>query len=149
MRHWSRGHWPRLQTVVLLTLGLVVGAGCGSEEAAVTAGSEFSSEVTAGPGQSQSEVPAQGTGVRGRITDSSGAPIELATLTVAPPPGGSGPSRLEANVTDADGQYFLPLPPGQWEVTVTAHRHQPATLSAEVPEGKPLVRDLELKPGGG
>lgn len=138
-----------VQTVALLTLGLVAGAGCGIQEAAVTTGSQPSSEVTAGPGQTQSEVPAQGTGVRGRVTDSSGAPIELATLTVAPPPGGSGPSRLEANVTDADGQYFLPLPPGPWEVTVTAHRHQPATLSVEVPEGEPLVRDLELKPGGG
>lgn len=105
--------------------------------------------VTAGPAQTQPPELAEGTGVRGRVTDTSGEPIELATITVALGVEATGPARMDANVTDADGRYFLPLPPGPAEVTISAHRQQPATLSLTVPEGDPLVRDVVLEPAGG
>ena len=136
--------------VGLLTLGLVASAGCAGGEQAVGAGSEpTSGGVTAGPAQTQPPELAEGTGVRGRVTDTSGEPIELATITVALGVEATGPARMDANVTDADGRYFLPLPPGPAEVTISAHRQQPATLSLTVPEGDPLVRDVVLEPAGG
>jgi hypothetical protein len=136
--------------VGLLTLGLVASAGCAGGEQAVGTGSEpTSGGVTAGPAQTQPPELAEGTGVRGRVTDTSGEPIELATITVALGVEATGPARMDANVTDADGRYFLPLPPGPAEVTISAHRQQPATLSLTVPEGDPLVRDVVLEPAGG
>jgi hypothetical protein len=131
----------------LLTLGLVASAGCAGGEQAVGAGSEpTSGGVTASPAQTQPPGLAEGTGVRGRVTDSSGEPIELATIMVARGEEATAPARMDANVTDADGRYFLPLPPGPAEVTISAHRQQPVTLSVVVPEGEPLVRNLVLEP---
>jgi Carboxypeptidase regulatory-like domain len=91
--------------------------------------------MVAGPSESGTPVP-HGTGVLGRVTDETGRPVPMATLTAAPEPAGSGPVRQEANVTDEHGDYFLPLPPGRWTVTVTAH-------------GRPSVSRLVLVPAAG
>ncbi|MBA3367762.1 MAG: carboxypeptidase regulatory-like domain-containing protein [Geodermatophilaceae bacterium] len=101
--------------------------------------------AVAGSARTQTPVP-QGAGVRGRITDKSGGPIELATITVTGSPSGAGPVPQAANVTDAEGQYFFPLPPGEWEITFTAHRYRPAISNVVVREGEPTIHDLGLEP---
>ncbi len=60
-------------------------------------------------------APAHGTvGVKGRITDSdSGAPLVGATIEVIH--GGTGETS-----TDADGNFFLDLPPGRYELRISA-----------------------------
>ncbi|MBA3372541.1 MAG: carboxypeptidase regulatory-like domain-containing protein [Euzebyaceae bacterium] len=112
-------------------------------------GSGFRADFGRGHGQPRADTApraGRGHGVRGRVTDSSGEPIELATIMVARGEEATAPARMDANVTDADGRYFLPLPPGPAEVTISAHRQQPVTLSVVVPEGEPLVRNLVLEP---
>jgi len=131
-----------------IALSLVV-AGCGAKEDPV--GGSTSSDSSEGNVAGTPDVGAttpQGSGVRGRVTDASGGPIELATLTFAPQTG-SGPVTQEANVTDADGRYFLPLPVGEWTVTVTAVGFRPSTLRVQVSERKQLVRDVVMKPSTG
>jgi hypothetical protein len=86
-----------------------------------------------------------GTGVLGRVVDSAGAPVAMATLTAAPDPAGAGPVRQEANVTGEHGDYFLPLPPGRWTVTVTALGHPPVSWLVEVPDDRPARHDVTLR----
>jgi hypothetical protein len=69
----------------------------------------------------------------------------MATLTVVPEPAGAGPVRQEANVTDQDGDYLLPLPPGRWTVTVTALGHPPTSWSVEVPTAGRARHDVTLR----
>jgi hypothetical protein len=85
-----------------------------------------------------------GTGVLGRVTDADGRPVPMATLTATPEPSGAGPVPQEANVTGADGDYLLPLPPGRWTVTVTAHGHRPSSTPLEVPEHGNVAHDVTL-----
>jgi hypothetical protein len=75
----------------------------------------------------------------------SGAPIEVATITVAPNAAGAGPVSQEANVTDAQGRYFYPLPPGRWELTVTAYGYSPLTTSVVVRDGELEIHNVVLE----
>lgn len=85
-----------------------------------------------------------GTGVAGRVTTVDGAPVGMATLTAVPEPAGRGPVRQEANVSDADGWFFLPLPPGTWAVTVTPPRQEAVTVTVTVPDRGAASSDVVL-----
>jgi hypothetical protein len=100
--------------------------------------------MVAGPPGSGTPVP-HGTGVLGRVTDEAGRPVPMATLTAAPDPAGAAPVRQEANITDVHGDYFLPLPPGAWTVTVTAVGHPPVSWPAAVPERGQARHDVTLR----
>jgi hypothetical protein len=125
---------------------LAILAGCRSEE-----GQPVSAEVSNArgggvAGTAGAETPASGTGVVGQLRNASGGAIELATITVTPhPAAGSGPVTLEANVSDAEGHYFHPLPPGRWNVTVTAHGYRPVSSLVVVSDGDPASHDLVLE----
>ena len=97
-----------------------------------------------GRAESGTPVP-HGTGVLGRVTDETGRPVAMATLTAVPDPAGSGPVRQEANVTGEDGDYFIPLPPGRWTVTVTAHGRPAVSWLARVPADGQAVHHLTLQ----
>jgi len=103
----------------------------------------------AGTASSGSVTP-EGTGVTGVVTDRSGAPIELANMTVEPvdADASAGPVTQEANVTDADGRFFVPLSPGTWRLKAEAPGHRPASVVVEVPEGAPTTHDLVLRADG-
>jgi hypothetical protein len=103
-----------------------------------------------GSAESGTPVPS-GTGVLGRVTDTSGAPVAMATLTASPDRSAGRPVRQEANVSDADGWFFLPLPAGGWTVSATALGYRAASVAVEVADGQVhhdlvLVRS-ELAPG--
>ncbi len=100
--------------------------------------------MVAGPSESGTPVP-HGTGVLGRVRDSAGAPVPMATVTAAPEPAGAGPVRQEANVSDEHGDYFLALPPGRWTLTVTAADRPPVSWLAEVRDGGPGRHDVTLR----
>lgn len=110
--------------------------------------------MVAGPSESGTPVP-HGTGVLGRVVDSGGRPVAMATLSAtrdpaAPDPAGSdpagaGPVRQEANITGVDGDYFLPLPPGRWTVTVAAVGRPPLSWPVEVPSEGQARHDVTLR----
>jgi hypothetical protein len=127
-------------TVVLLGLSL---AACGGDGVPATAPDDG---AVAGTAQTESRTPVQGTGVQGRITGPAGEPIEMASITVTSSPDGAEPMSQEANVTDADGRYFLPLSPGHWGVTISAFGHESTNVSVDVPNGEPVVLDVVLEP---
>jgi hypothetical protein len=99
--------------------------------------------MVAAPPGSGTPVPF-GTGVLGRVTDETGRPVPMATLTAEPEPAGAAPVRQEANVTDDHGDYFLPLPPGRWTVTVTAMGHRPVSWLAVVPAAGQALHQVTL-----
>lgn len=99
--------------------------------------------MVAGPSGSGTPVP-QGTGVLGRVTDRDGRAVPMATLSTTPDPDPAGPVRQEANVTGPDGDYFLPLPPGRWTVTVTALGHAAASEVVDVPRRGQARHDVVL-----
>ncbi len=126
-------------------LFLLTAVACGAEGDEVSAGSGTTGDgPVAGPARTQSPE-AEGTGVRGRVTGTAGVPVELATITVTGGPRTDGPVSQQANVTDAQGRYFFPLPPGQWEITVTAHRYDPVTRTLVVSEGEPTTHHVVLE----
>jgi thiol-disulfide isomerase/thioredoxin/protocatechuate 3,4-dioxygenase beta subunit len=79
--------------------------------------------------------------VRGRITDSSGEPIEGALVVH-----GQG-SQPDAPRTDADGRYRLPaLAPRVTNLTVIAPGHAPRTVRINLEPGLP-EQNFRLEPG--
>src|SRR5262249_47374465 len=78
--------------------------------------------------------------VQGRVTDSSGAPLEGATVVVAP--GGAH------TVTDSEGGYFLTgLAPGDYTVTVSFVGLKDFSAPAHVVAGPPVRIDPKLEVG--
>ena len=82
------------------------------------------------------------------VTDQSGAPIELANLTARPVDvdAPTGPVTQEANVTDVDGRFFVPLPPGTWHLEAEAPGYLPATQLVVVVGNAPATQHLVLGP---
>lgn len=129
-RRAGRSAAATIGTVVLVAL---VGA-CGSE-------SSSSSGSTSSPAGSGSATPV-GTGVQGRVTDETGAPVPRATISSD---AASGRVAQSANVTDAEGRFFLPLPPGTWEVSVAAPGHEPTEFEVEVADGEQVQQEVVLR----
>lgn len=84
-------------------------------------------------------------GIRGEVTDPSGAVIPNATVTVS----GAGLMRPQEMKTDAAGTYaFLTLPPGMYEVTATADGFVPTKrVNLNLQVGKTLRIDFKLEVG--
>ncbi len=83
----------------------------------------------------------QGTGVRGRVTDEAGQPVLQASVSRD---SSDGRVAQSANVTGADGRYFLPLPPGTWRVSIAKSGFRTAALEIEVVEGEQVEQDVVL-----
>lgn len=107
---------------------------CGSESSSPSG----STGTSAGSG---SATPV-GSGVQGRVTDETGAPVARATVSSD---AASGRVAQSANVTGPDGRYFLPLPPGTWIVSIAAPGHDPAEFEVEVVDGEQVQRDVVLR----
>jgi len=132
----------RVAVVGLAVLAGLALAGCGSDTkvgAGDAAGNQAVATTTTEPGviekggNTAANVPSDASGgasgagattgqqgVQGKITDSAGQGLFLVTISVKPTGATQatpGASSQEANVSAEDGTYFLPLPPGTYEVT--------------------------------
>lgn len=124
----------------------VILAGCQSQEGMSVSTEPDNPRSDSVTGSTKRTPAAAGTGVSGHLRNPSGAGIGLATITVAPhPAGGEGPVSQQANVSDAEGHYFYPLPPGRWEVTVSAHGYRPVSSLVAVDDGDPAIHNLVLE----
>jgi len=101
-------------------------------------------------------VLASGTesGITGQVTDSAGAVIAQARVLVHWDPAGS-PDRLSGDVgitqdvlvlTDANGDYTVAVPPGFYDVFISATAFTPAASKVRVKERKSLTLDAKLPP---
>jgi hypothetical protein len=73
-----------------------------------------------------------------------GEPLTDATLTLT----GAVGDVVAATATDERGQYaFDDLVPGAYTLAVSAPSRPPAALGVEVADGRPTVRDVELRSG--
>jgi len=88
--------------------------------------------------------PAQEAGsIRGKVTDSSGAPIFGAVVTVE---GGGGSS---TTVTDMEGAFQISLPPGNFNVRISVSGMSEWTaesVAASAADTKPLLAVMQLAP---
>jgi len=85
-------------------------------------------------------------GIRGQVTDPTGAVIPGATVTVA----GPALMRPQTMQTDAAGTYaFLTLPPGTYELTAASDGFVPTKrVGLALQVGKVLTIDFKLEVGG-
>ncbi len=113
-------------------------AGCGGS---LGAQPRASAALTGGTGG----VEMATTGARGTVTDGVGAPVPAATVDRRPV-GGSGPVTQQAAVTGPDGRWSWALPPGTYDIVVTAPGGH-AAGRVVVGDGTPAVLDLVLLPG--
>src|SRR5579872_6595417 len=83
--------------------------------------------------------------ILGTVTDTSGASVNGATVTVT----NEGTSATLSSVTSSDGAYkFTPLPIGQYTVTVTLQGFSTVTQKhITVNVGAEVVANISLKPG--
>ena len=94
------------------------------------------------------------SGIRGQVTDSAGAVIAKARVLVHWDPSGSTVG-LSSNVgipqdllvmTDASGRYSVAVPPGFYDIFVSATAFTPAATKVRVKEGKDATFDVKLPP---
>lgn len=130
----ARGPGRGAAAVIGAAVLLALLAACGAES--TTSGG--SKGTSAGCG---SATPV-GSGVEGRVTDETGAPVPRATISSDAQ---SGRVAQSANVTGPDGRYFLPLPPGTWQVSIAAPGREPAEFEVEVSDGEQVRRDVVLR----
>lgn len=98
-------------------------------EATKTASAELVMKKTIKPGQ-----------LRGLVRSYSGKPL-AATIRVEP---------IGTEVkTDADGTFTIDVPPGAYEVSVSAPGHAPQKRPVQVEENGVTVLNADLRPGGG
>ena len=112
-------------------------------------------------GGSPNETPLQGgdspqptsgaqasRGVVGTVRSTGGQPVEGALVQ---------PRALDPNApavpeiaayTGPDGRYSWDLPPGRWELTVSADGYRPATRQVTIEAGGPATLDFTLEPAG-
>jgi hypothetical protein len=141
--------WRVAAAVCLLLL-----AGC-ADGAAVRAGSESSevggvSSPQATPGDNIASDLGGGpvgsaTGVLGRVTSSRGDPVVTASVARTPVDS-HRPVTQEAAVTGDDGRYFWALPPGLWEITISAPGFRTASRRVTVVQGQRATLDFVLQP---
>lgn len=113
-------------------------AGCGGSVGAQTPPSRA---LTDGTGTVEMTM----TGVRGTVTDGAGAPVPAATVDRRPV-ASSAPVTQQAAVTGPDGRWSWALPPGTYDIAVTAPGGH-AAGRVVVGAGPPAVLDLVLTPG--
>jgi Carboxypeptidase regulatory-like domain len=136
----------RIAAVVCL---LLVIAGCGDGGGArVSSGSDGNIAAPGGvPVESVPGVPTGvPTGVQGRVTNPAGEPVATASVVRAPVDSTAAVTQ-EAAVTDADGRYFWPLPPGTWEITISAPGLRTASRRVTVVDGQRARLDFALQAG--
>lgn len=86
--------------------------------------------------------------LEGRVTEEGGAPVVGALLvpTSLDEPSPAIPEL--AVLTDHDGRYSWRLPPGRYELRVTADGFVPAARTASVGAGETTELDFTLAPRG-
>ena len=99
--------------------------------------------VTGGPGQASSAAPRGG--VRGTVVDAGGKP--LAGVLVTPQSTDTPPRAVPelAVMTDQDGRFQWPLPPGNYTLSFARDGYAAATQAVVVKEDQPASLKVVLK----
>jgi len=149
----------QLTWAVVPVLLLAVGA-CSQGPAELrSAGGSDGSPPASGPGREASsgnavssagpstrggaDAHASMTGVEGRVVTATGDPVPTATV-VRIPVGAPTPVTQEVAVTDLDGHYFWPLPPGAWDIRIEAVGRQPLTQRVVIVDGQRATLDFVM-----
>ncbi|MGH8900613.1 MAG: carboxypeptidase-like regulatory domain-containing protein [Egibacteraceae bacterium] len=86
------------------------------------------------------------SGINGRVSSSvGGRPIEGAVIAFTSLDDPPQPSPLIAVVTDHEGRYSWHIPPGIWDITVSAAGYHSATQRATIREGTTDRLDFTLE----
>jgi hypothetical protein len=108
--------------------------------------------VACGGGDAESTVGMPGppgggdrSGVAGRVTGPDGAPLEGVSVAAASRDRPERPTPQLGVITNADGRYRWPLPPGRWEFTVDAPAYRAASRTVDVPAGRTVTVDFRLE----
>jgi hypothetical protein len=111
--------------------------------------------LAAGPGADDRPVTGRGRdgtaatitqGVVGRVVAADGHPIANAWIRPASLERPGPPIPEIAIVSEADGRYRWPLPPGQYQVSVSADGYREATRPVTVSPGTTVTLDFVLDP---
>ena len=119
---------------------------------AATAGAGCASGANPAPPDPPEEAPPSGTsaaavrqGFSGSVRDEAGRPLAGA-LIVPRALGAHGPPIPEmAILADAKGSFAWPLPPGSYELTVSAQGYQTAQQIGSVSKGRVTTMDVALR----
>ncbi len=144
------GIWAALSLVCALLL-----AACGETGSLQPGGSQgdtvnettvpggLDAPVSGAPGDQA--APGAGSGARGTVTDSAGAPV--AGVLVTPQSTDTPPQAVPevAVMTDDQGRYQWSLAPGAYTLTFTAEGYAPATEAVVVGPAVPVTLDVTLR----
>lgn len=97
------------------------------------------------PGRPSLAPSADGQGVEGRITDSRGRPIAGALVVPKSLDEPSPPIPEIAIVSDEEGRYAWRLPPGRYQISVSAEGYRGAAKQAVVRPGEVTRLDFVLE----
>ena len=122
-------HYTILFLMILLATGFI--AGCGSNDDN-NGGGDDSGTVT------------------GKISDVSGNPVTGAVCSITT--NDVSTRDTYSDVTDNDGVFYIPgVPPGRWNLTITASGYQPKTVSTTVNSGETTdipESETQISPSG-
>lgn len=90
--------------------------------------------------------------IAGRVTDSEGAAIAKARVLIHWDPSGSkvgqngnvGISQDVSVLTNADGDYSAKVPPGFYDVFISAPMFTPTAIKVMVKQGQPTIASMKL-----
>lgn len=126
--------------------GVATGAAPSEQSTSVSSDLPVSDETPVSDDGAGSQTQSAVEGATGTVTSSSGGPI-VGALVVPRGLDANSPAVPEiALYTDAEGRYVWSLPPGQWELTVTADGFRSETKTVAVAQGALAVLDFTLSP---
>jgi hypothetical protein len=131
-----------LHAVALAVLVACV-AGCGDSNGGASGTGGREQPVAAGATGGGAPDPERG--VAGRITSTTGRPLEGALVAVRGL--GHSPAAVPelAVYSDDEGRYAWDLPPGRWELSVRAEGHRRSAKAVHVRTGQRATLDFRLE----
>jgi Carboxypeptidase regulatory-like domain len=132
----ERGHgWLGLRLVAIGLAGVLLMTACGGPDQPVS-----SSDTSNDAGNSASAAGSP-SGVRGIVTDESGAPLEGVGIAVT---AGPGPIPEILRLTDANGEYMWPLKQGKYTLAAYMDGYEPLSQEVTVKQDEIAQLDFQL-----
>ena len=130
------GRWVGWRFLVIGTAGVLMLVACSGLDQSVS-----SSDTSNDAGNSASAAGSP-SGVRGIVTDESGAPLEGVGIAVT---AGPGPIPEILRLTDANGEYMWPLKQGKYTLAAYMDGYEPLSQEVTVKQDEIAQLDFELK----